>query len=73
MDMVWIQTSRFNQFLHFGHGYFPASSGERVKVTGGFAINQIAVRIGVMVESGVRGRPGFEGGGGLAENVACLE
>jgi hypothetical protein len=45
MDMVWIQTSRFNQFLHFGHGYFPASSGERVKVTGGFAINQIAVRI----------------------------
>jgi predicted acylesterase/phospholipase RssA len=28
---------------------------------------------GVMVESGVRVRQGFEGGGGLAENVACLE
>jgi hypothetical protein len=27
----------------------------------------------VMVESGVRVRQGFEGGGGLAENVACLE
>jgi hypothetical protein len=30
-------------------------------------------RPGVMVESGVRVRQGFEGGGGLAENVACLE
>jgi hypothetical protein len=28
---------------------------------------------GVMVGTGVRVRQGFEGGGGLAENVACLE
>ena len=27
----------------------------------------------VMVGTGVRVRQGFEGGGGLAENVACLE
>ena len=33
---------------------------------------QSAIR-GVMVESGVRVRQGFEGGGGLAENVACRE
>ena len=33
----------------------------------------LSVQSGVMVESGVRVRQGFEGGGGLAENVACLE
>jgi hypothetical protein len=46
---------------------------QRNMASGGIPELGVGAGKGVMVESGVRVRQGFEGGGGLAENVACLE
>jgi hypothetical protein len=59
------------------HGRFVAIERRRLAVllkilAGGLEVAE--GRLGrVMVGTGVRVRQGFEGGGGLAENVACLE
>ena len=64
------QYDRYSIAPHTEFGELPLAAA-KAKITGPDALPDLAWELWSKVVFGVR--QGFEGGGGLAENVACLE